>query len=220
MQLTRHATVLSTLLLAAAPALAADGLFTSEASFVAAAGTTSIESFEALAGSGRSLAPIVTPGFTITSGGAPMGVQTAPDAPSSGFGGAATDGTNWVSVYLPNQPQGSITFTLASPALSFGLNLSDIAEASGTVVLTTNAGAFAGGVTLLSFPPLVNGGTVAFVGLTQDTPFNNVTLTISGFDEAYGVDKVYAGAVPEPTPVLTLLAGLAAIAGLVKRRSA
>ena len=204
----------------AAPASAADATYATEAAFLAGAGNLAVESFENLAGISRSLAPIVTPGFTISTAGAPIGLQTAADAPDAGYGGAATDGTHWVSVYLPNQPQGSITLTFANPTTAFGVKLVDIGEASGTVVLSTNAGAYAGGVTLLNFPPTLGNGAVSFVGLTQNTAFTRITISVSGIDDAYGLDQVRISAVPEPASALALLAGLAGVAASVRRRRA
>jgi len=202
----------------AAPAFAADGTYTTEAGFLLAAGSTSTgistESFEGLAGRSRSQLSIATAGFVIATAGAAIGVQTGNDTPDAGFGGSATDGTHWVSVYLPNQPQGSVTFTFTNPTLVFGLNLTDLGEVGGSVVLTTNAGAYASGVTLLSFPPTVGSGAVNYVGLTQSTPFTSVTLNVSGLDEAYGLDKVSISAVPEPATSLSLMAGLAGLAAM------
>jgi len=204
----------------AAPALASDATYATESAFLAGAGSLVVESFESLAGSSRGLAPIVTPGFTISTAGAPIGVQTAADAPDAGFGGAATDGTHWVSVYLPNLAQGSITLSFASPTTAFGVKLIDIGETSGNVVLSTNTGAYAGGVTLLNFPPTLANGAVSFVGLTQSTPFTRITISVSGIDEAYGLDQVRISAVPEPASALALLAGLAGMAAVVRRRRA
>ena len=197
---------------------AANTTFTNEGSFVAAAGSTVVESFEALAGRSRVLSPVVTPLLTATPGTAPLGVQTAPDTPDNGFGAAATDGTHYLSIYLPNAAQGTLRFDLGSPSKVFGFNIIDVGEATGTVTLRTNAGAFAGGVTLLSFPPTFGNGAVFFIGLTQDIAFTTVFLDVSGLDDAYGIDKVYIQAVPETASAWSLLAGLAALGLRARRR--
>ena len=147
----------------ALPASAANTGYTNEASFRAAVPLAMVESFESLAGSVRSLSPVVAPLLTVRPGIAPIGVQTAPDTPNPGFGAFATDGTHYLSVYLPNLAQGTVMFDLASPTKGFGLNLIDIGETAGTVTLTTDTGAFAAGTVLLSFPPTVGNGAVYFI---------------------------------------------------------
>lgn len=214
-----HASWLAALLLAAAPAHAADATFTTETSFVAAAGATVIESFESLAGSLRGLAPIAAPLLTVSTTSTPIGVQSAPDTPNNGFGAAATDGTHYVSVYAPNVSQGTIRIDLASPGKVFGFNITDIGEVAGTLVLRTDVGAFAGGVTLATYAGGSPSGTVFFYGLTQNTAFNSVFITVNGLDEAYGFDKVYVGAVPEPAAAWLLLTGLLGLGGGYARRA-
>jgi hypothetical protein len=200
-------------------AVAADALFTTQAGFVAATAGASTESFESLAGASRSLAPIVAPLFTLSTVATPIGLQVGFNTPDADFGAFATDGTHYVSVYRPNVAQGSITFTLLGPSTAFGLVLTDMGEVSGTVTLTTDSGAYAGGAVLLSFPPTFASGATHFAGLTQDTPFSVVTLTVTGIDEAYGLDAVRVlAAVPEPASALTLLGGLAGLAGFAAWR--
>jgi hypothetical protein len=205
------------LVVAGLAAHAADTTFSSEAGFVAAAGATLIESFESLAGTARGLAPIAAPLLTVTTTSTPIGVQTGPDAPNSGFGAAATDGTHYVSVYLPNVSQGTIRIDLASPGKVFGFNIMDIGEVAGTLVLRTDVGAFAAGVTLATYAGGSPSGTVFFYGLTQNTAFSSVFITVNGLDEAYGLDKVYVGAVPEPHAALLMGAG--ALALVLTRRA-
>ena len=208
-----------TLLLAslALPATAGDAHFTDEAAFAAAAGSLSIEGFESFAPIVRSSAAVLAPRFTLSALSAGIGIQDGPDSPSTGFGGVATDGTHWVSVYLPGQAPGTLRFDLQAGSRAFGLNLSDLGETDGTVSLSTDVGAFAGGVTLLSYPPTQGEGVVQFVGLTQAQAFRHVYLTVTGIDEAYGIDRVQLAAVAEPAPAAMAAAGLLLLA-LARRR--
>jgi hypothetical protein len=213
-----RAAVLALTAATALQAVAADALFTTPAGFAAAAAGATTESFESLAGASRSLAPIVTPSFTLSTVVTPIGLQSGINTPDADFGAFATDGTHYVSVYRPGLAQGSITFTLLGPATAFGMTLTDMGETSGTVTLTTDAGAFASGGLLLSFPPTVASGSTHFIGLTQDLAFSVVTLTVTGIDEAYGLDAVQVlAAVPEPASALTLLGGLAGFAAWRRR---
>jgi len=199
-------------------AAAADATYGSEASFVAAVAGATIESFETLAARMRTVAPVLTAGFTVSSSTTPVGVQSGVDTPEAAFGAVATAGTHFLSVYLPPvgnvlQPQGTLVFDLAAPATAFAFNITDVGEVAGVVRLATNAGAYAGGVDLVTYPPTFANGNVQFVGLQQSVPFTRVSLTVTGLDDAYGLDKVYVlTAVPEPASALLLLAGGALLA--------
>ncbi len=200
------------------PAHAADATFTDKAAFLAATPGLSLESFETLAGSDRALVPIVTPGMTLLPGTAGIGVQTGPTTPLDGFGATATDGTHYVSVYALNAAPGTLTFKLARPATAFGFTITDAGEVAGFIRLGTNAGSHVSGVDVYSFGAGQGNAQQYFLGLTQDQAFTQVTLTLNGFDEAYGVDAVYTNAVPEPGTAWSLAAGLAGLGLLLRRR--
>jgi hypothetical protein len=195
----------------ASPAWSANSVFTTESSFAAAAGAASIESFETTAPRARSTAPLTTARFTLTGGATPIGVQSGVDNPEPAFGAVATDGVRFVSVYLPNQPQGTLVFDLLTPAKAFGFNITDVGEASGVVTLRTDTGAYAAGINVATYPPTFGNGNVQFFGLTQDLAFSRVFLTVTGLDDAYGLDKIYITAVPEPTTALLMGLGAAAL---------
>lgn len=217
MKLHRH--LLALALLGATAVHAADAGFTSEGAFIAAAGATSFESFEQLPTGERALSPITTPLFTISTVSTPIGVlQTGVNSPVDGYGSTATDGIHYVSAYLPNVSQGTLTFTLAAPSKAFGLYLTDIGETDGQIILRTNTGAFSSDLIVGSHPPLLPDGNVRFVGFTQDVAFTQVTLTVTGLDEAYGLDKVHVSAVPEPASVLLMGLGLAGVLASRRKR--
>jgi PEP-CTERM motif len=200
---------------------AANATFVTEGSFAAAAGAFSIESFEATAARVRSTSALVTPLLTVTGGTAPIGVQSGVNNPEEAFGAVATDGVRFISVYLPNQPQGTLVFDLAAPTTAFGFNITDVGETSGAISLRTDTGAYAGGINLATFPPSFGNGNVQFYGLTQDLAFSRVFLTLTGVDDAYGLDKIYVSsvtAVPEPAAVMLMGLGLAAVVLKARRK--
>ena len=202
-------------------AQAANTTFLTESSFVAAAGAVSIESFEATAARLRGTVALVTPRFTLTGGTTPIGVQNGVNNPEEAFGAVATDGVRFVSVYLPNQSQGTLVFDLAAPTTVFGFNITDTGETSGAISLRTDTGAYVGGINLATYPPGLANGNVQFFGLTQDLAFSRVFLTVTGVDDAYGLDKIYLSsvtAVPEPATVLLMGLGFAALALKVRRK--
>jgi PEP-CTERM motif len=204
-------------------AMAVPVTYTNETAFVSGTGSTTFESFETLPGSSRTPgASVVAPLVSVTSLTAPMGVNTGPATPDDAFGAVATDGSHFLSVYAPNLSPGTIRFDFASPTNAFGLNLTDLFEAAGSLVLRTNVGEFSSGVTVFNSTGGLANSNVLFFGLSQDVAFTQLFLTVQGgIDEAFGIDKVYVSApaaIPEPSSALLLMAGLAAWGGLRSRQ--
>lgn len=195
-----------------------DATYSDQAAFAAAAGALVTESFETTATSPRGLADIVAPLLTVRTAGTPIGLLDGGD----GFGGGPADGQRFVSVYQPNQVQGPVQFKLAAPSQAFGFAMVDLGEVAGTLTLTTDTGAYAGGVVLASFGGGLSSGNRQFFGITQTQAFSSVWLTASGLDDAYALDSVQLQApVPEPGQLALLTLGLAGLAGVraLRRRA-
>jgi hypothetical protein len=144
-------------------------------------------------------------------------VQSTSASPEPGFGSFGTLGPAYAFVYLPNQGQGTLRIDLAAPATAFALDLTDVGEVEGVINLRTNVGAFAAGVNVATFPPTFANGSAFFYGLTQNVAFTQIFLTVSGIDEAYGIDNVRVAVVPEPVTLALWGLGLGALA-LRRRR--
>lgn len=204
-------------------AMAVPATYNNEAAFVSGTGSTTFESFETLPGSSRTPgASVVAPLVSVTALTAPVGVNTGPSTPDDAFGAVATDGSHFLSVYAPGVSPGTLRFDFANPTNAFGLNLTDLFEAAGSLVLRTNVGEFSSGVTLFNSTGGLANGNVLFFGLSQDVAFTQLFLTVQGgIDEAFGIDQVYVSspaAIPEPSSALLLMAGLAAWGGLRSRQ--
>jgi hypothetical protein len=191
--------------------------FTDHSAFLAAVGSTSVESFEGLAASPRSTNPINTALFTVTPDPGLIGIL---DGPAGGNGAFATDGTKFLLSYRENLPAGTLHFVLTAPTTAFGLFIIDNAEIDGLVSLHTNVGEAASEVTALQAPPILSNGNVAFFGFTQSTPFTDVFLTSTGIDDSYGIDQVTVAAVPEPSTLIFGLAGVAPVLWMRRRQTA
>jgi hypothetical protein len=195
--------------------------YTSEATFTSANPGLGFESFESVASRTRASTAVTVPGLSVTPlGTALLGVQTGPDAPEAGYGTGATHGSRYLFSWLPGQPSGTLRFDFQTPTLAFGLNLTDLGEVTGEIRLDTNNSGLPASTVVYTFGSsnLPGNGSVLFAGVSQDTPFSSDTLTITGVDEAYGVDKVYVQSVPEPGEWAMMLAGLVPLVGIARRR--
>ena len=210
--------------LCAAANAQASQTFTSEASFLTAVPGLKVESFEALEGTLLGPAPVVTPLLSLSVSVPGLAVQTGADTPQPGFGASASDGSHYVLVYGGAVAPGTLTITFAQPVTAFGFTSSDIGDSAspaGALRLTTNTGTYASGVDVLNLAAVRPSGATQFLGLAQAQPFTQVQLSFGGFDEAYGLDKVYlaTSAVPEPGSWALMALGLAGLAAWTRRKT-
>lgn len=202
--------------LAGPAAAAVNGTYATEGSFAANAGAVVIEGFETVSPVALGLTPVVAPRLTVNGGSTPIGVI---GSPGGGFGAEATEGSRYLLVYAAGVQQGTIDFALGAGSHAFGFNITDVGETAGELRIRTDVGAYSavGGVSLATFAGSLGSGNVQYFGITQSQAFSHVYLTVTGVDEAYGIDKISVSAVPEPASALLMLAGLAGV-GVWRRR--
>lgn len=182
---------------------AARQTFNDEASFRAAAGVLSLESFEGqTATNTRLLTTLALPSFTMRmSPDHELGVFDQPDF----FGAHATHGTKHVCF---EDGFAFVDFQFNEPVRSFGINVTDFGDfGSGSLSFTNSAGANH----LIAAAPRPDGNEL-FFGLIANVPFNSARVSQSIVGELVGVDEIYVGLVPEPGTAGAILAMLAACA--------
>lgn len=201
-----------------APVRAAPQSYEDEAAFATAAGLLSVEDFSGRT-VGSSLAGTVDfGGFTTTlvsTVGGPFFnvVGTGPSLPY-GLNALGLSGTN-LQVGLRRGE--TFTFTFATAITAFGATFAGVND------FVRRSGFSAAGST--DWLGVVQDWNARFFGVVSDTPFTTVTITGGPFSEGFGIDNVRWASAPIPTPVplpasgLLLLAGVAAV-GLLGRRRA
>ena len=185
-----------------------------QTTFLGAAGSTSLLTFEAL-----------SVGFSNTINAAP-GVTIALNAPNLGcdysgicnatFGNlygfnVTTGGANWLGF-----PIGSATFSFATPVTAFGMWITGVQTVfTSTFTLTFDDGT----AQTLNLPINTSGGT-SYFGFTDTASFSSITITNLSND-AWGIDDVSYSSqstVPEPSSLLLLGSGVIGLAGLLRRK--
>jgi len=164
--------------------------FDDESAFLAMTQSPSLESFEGLtATNSQAVAPIVTPGFTLTSPDN-MGIFNTPSQ-----GRTATDGVNYL-----NGVRESLTFTFANPKTAFGFNITDFGDFGGGVLTFMNNAGDSFSAAMGSFPS--GTGNVFFGVINYTMPFDMVILTHTNANDALGYDEIYCELLSAPAKVM------------------
>jgi len=200
----RVTVIVTALLCLAMPSQSASTFFADETAFLTAAGAgLTSESFEGFAATNDFAAnSIAVSGLTIsTSPESNLGIRANPFLDLH-----ATDGVNFLGwAARPTDPD--VVFTFDSPTTRFAVWITDALDGgiSGAQLLMSTNG---GDNTVVASGALAS-GTEIFLGLIADTPFTEVTFTVTqmpsggdgiGFDEVRFPDS--------PVPVLPATWGL------------
>ena len=186
-----------------------------QASFLAAAGPTTLVNFENVAvGFYSPVVPNSTVSIALNApnfGNGFSGISNTTIGSLNGFN-VTPGGSQWLGV-----AKGSATFNFASPVHDFGLWLTGVQTIfTSTFTLTFNDGT----AETLNLPINVNGGT-SYYAFTDSASFSSITITNLSID-AWGIDDVSYSAisstVPEPTSLMLLGSGVVGLAGLLRRK--
>lgn len=196
-------------LTAAVPATAALTTYTDRASFLAAAGPVTTETFNSAAEEASfQTSPVVFGPLSVQGYGDQLDRHFV-DIPPSQFPEFNSDGTTNLSAFVTIG--GGLVFTFASPITAWG---ADFAALQNDIFRTI---IIAGGVTLT--PPVKAGNVRSFYGFVSDVAFTTVTFAGSTGD-GFSIDNVSFGgaAVPEPASWAMLIAGFALVGATARRR--
>ena len=197
-------------LLSAAPAWAAQTLYTTRALFSAAAGPgLAFESFETQRNGQTVVYPPVSVSETNDSFNLIVHTSNNPT-----FTGATTNGSHsiWFIDFTGNS---RATFTFAAPITAFGID-----TAFSQARTATFSGGVSGALSLAANSP-------GFFGAISDTPFTSVVVDLSGsgtnvgFDAlAFGIAAPPSAPVPEPAAWAIMIAGFGLVGAAMRSRNA
>jgi hypothetical protein len=180
-----------------------------QTAFLAAAGSTTLQTFEGFA-AGANTNGLVGTGFTLSSSG--FNIQSGTTCGASLCGENTTPGGSKFA--YSNAAAAFLTFNFISPIHAFGALFGGLQTATNALVFTDD-----GGVQSIALNPQANGG-FAFVGFTDTANITSVKVDIP-FD-LISVDDVRfsAATVPEPGTFATMLLGLGGLGFSAWRRRA
>ena len=198
--------------------MAATVFYSDEAEFIAASGgVAGYESFESFTATNDFVSnAIVATDFTITTNPeANLGIHQNPFLELH-----ATDGTKFAG-WAARPTDNDVTFTFTEPTKAFGVMTTDALDggiATAEFILSTN-----GGDSMVVASGSLTTGLEIFVGLIADTPFTEVTLTVTDMPsggDGIGFDEVRFGTVvPLPAAVWLFGSGVIGLIGLARRKA-
>jgi hypothetical protein len=198
--------------------MAATVFYSDEAEFIAASGgVAGYESFESFTATNDFVSnTIVATDFTITTNPeANLGIHQNPFLELH-----ATDGTKFAG-WAARPTDNDVTFTFTEPIKAFGVMTTDALDggiATAELILSTN-----GGDSMVVASGSLTTGLEIFVGLIADTPFTEVTLTVTDMPsggDGIGFDEVRFGTVvPLPAAVWLFGSGVIGLIGLARRKA-
>lgn len=196
-------------LTAAVPATAALVTYTDRASFLAAAGPVTTETFNSAAEeTSFQTAPLVYGPLSVQGYGDQLD-RNFVDIPPHQFPEFSVDGSTNLNAFV--MVGGGLVFTFASPITAWG---ADFAAFQNDLIRSTIT---AGGVTVT---PLAQfGNTGRFYGFISDVAFT--TVTFAGVqNDGFAIDNVSfaGGTVPEPASWAMLIAGFGLVGATARRR--
>ncbi|QTD55384.1 PEPxxWA-CTERM sorting domain-containing protein [Parasphingorhabdus cellanae] len=189
----------------ATSASAAIIVYTDQASFDAAAGVTTTETFDSFTTAAQfNAAPVDAGPFTVSLSGNSNNPAQNLIGPAPTNGSFDVNGTPNLSGRISNG--GSIFLTFDSSISSFSGIFNEINNGNPNKTLL-----FAGGEQVAP----VDG----FFGIVSDVAFTTIEFqTIAGADDGFALDNVQFGAVPEPATWAFMIFGFGAIGGAMRRQ--